>query len=78
MNEHIAKHLMKKDKTLTKDEAIQKAKSMHESYCEQNKEILEEREKVHRKQFEKSLDWEYFNLAIEYQEKTGKSPFEEE
>jgi len=64
--EYIVKHLLKKNKDITRVEAEKKAKTMYEAYCEANKKRDEKREKEFRKEWDKALQSENDAIALEH------------
>ena len=65
MIEDIIKHLRKKDKSLTEEEAEAKAKLILNNYKEKNKERDEKREE-HQRQWNEALNSESYNTLFEY------------
>ena len=70
MDEYIVKHLLKKNKEMSKSEAEKRVGEIWAAYCEANKERDSKRDIEHRKRFERALDNEFDNLAFE--ELTGE------
>ena len=70
MIELITKRLLKKDKSISQEEAERRAGEIWAAYCEANKERDGKRDIEHRKRFERALDNEFDNLAFE--ELTGE------
>ena len=66
MLEDIVKHLLKKNKGMTEDEAQKRAKKIWDDYCETNKERDQKREIEHQRRFEEALNWESNNTLFEY------------
>lgn len=64
-NDHIVKHLMKKEK-LTAEKAKEKAHIIVQNYREIHKERDEARNLKLNNSFKKALDWEFFNLEADY------------
>ena len=65
MLEDIVKHLLKKNKGMTEDEAQERAKKIWGDYCETNKERDQKREIEHQRRFEEALDREFRNILFE-------------
>ena len=66
MEDHIVKHLLKKNKDMSKSEAEEKAKKIWGAYCEQNKERDQKREIEHKRQWDEALNQESYNTLYEY------------
>ena len=66
MLEDIVKHLLKKNKGMTEDEAQDRAKKIWDDYCETNKERDKKREIEHQRRFEEALNWESNNTLFDY------------
>lgn len=64
----VVKRLMKRDRTLTQEQAEVMAQRMWENYCLVNKDALAARNEKYRQDFEKALDWEFLNLEIAAEE----------
>ena len=61
----IKRHLMKKNPSLTKEEAEKKAQEIWDNYETANKEVLDKREKEAQEALKKSIDNEFGSLATE-------------
>ena len=66
MLEDIVKHLLKKNKGMTENEAKKRAKKIWDDYCETNKERDKKREIEHQRRFEEALNWESNNTLFDY------------
>ena len=66
MLEDIVKHLLKKKKGMTENEAQGRAKKIWDDYCETNKERDQKREIEHQRRLEEALNWESNNTLFEY------------
>jgi predicted component of type VI protein secretion system len=66
MDEYIVKHLLKKNKEMSKSEAEKRAAEIWDAYCEVNKERDEKREKEFQKECDKALQSENDAIAFEY------------
>ena len=66
MIEDIIKHLRKKDKSLTEEEAEAKANFILNNYKEKNKERDEKREREHQRQWNEALNSESYNTLFEH------------
>tara|TARA_Y100000591_G_scaffold178199_1_gene153814 strand:- start:297 stop:515 length:219 start_codon:yes stop_codon:yes gene_type:complete len=66
MLEDIVKHLLKKNKGMTENEAQKRAKKIWDDYCETNKERDKKREIEHQRRFEEALNWESNNTLFDY------------
>jgi len=73
IDEHpeIVIHLLKKNSSMTKDEAKIEAKRIWENYCEQNKERDEKRNVEHQRRFDEALKWESYNTLFEHADNYG-------
>tara|TARA_B100000029_G_C17276925_1_gene852006 strand:+ start:353 stop:652 length:300 start_codon:yes stop_codon:yes gene_type:complete len=61
----IVRHLVKKNPSLTKEEAEKKAREIWENYKSANKEMLDKREKEHQEALNRSINDELGGLATE-------------
>ena len=61
----IKRHLMKKNPSLSKEEAEKKAQEIWDNYESANKEVLDKREKEHQEAFNKSINDDFGSLATE-------------
>ena len=61
----IKRHIMKKNPSLTKEEAEEKAQEIWENYKSANKEMLDKREKEHQEALNRSINDEFGELATE-------------
>jgi len=61
----IIRYLLKKNPSMARDEAEQKADEMWENYKSANKELLEKRDQENRRAFERSIASEFNSLAAE-------------
>jgi len=61
----IIRYLLKKNTSMTRDEAEQKADEIWEDYKSANKELLEKRDQENRRAFERSIASEFNSLAAE-------------
>ena len=66
MDEYIVKHLLKKNKGMSKSEAEKRATEIWNAYCETNKERDEKREKKFQKELDNALQSENDATAFEY------------
>ena len=66
MDEYIVKHLLKKNKEMSKSEAEKKAAEIWDAYCEVNKERDKKREKQFQKEWDKALQSENDAIALKY------------
>jgi hypothetical protein len=66
MLEDIVKHLQKKNKGMSENEAKEKARKIWDDYCKKNKVRDQKREKEHKKKYEEALNWESNNTLFEY------------
>jgi hypothetical protein len=70
-NPEIVKDLLKKNPTISKEEATKFAKTIWGNYCEQNKDRDDEREIEHKKRWEEALKWESYNTLFEHADNNG-------
>ena len=61
----IIRYLLKKNPSMTRDEAEQKADEIWEDYKSANKELLSKRDQEDRRAFERSIASEFNSLAAE-------------
>ena len=61
----IIRYLLKKNPSMARDEAEQKADEIWENYKSANKELLEKRDQENRRAFERSIASEFNSLAAE-------------
>jgi hypothetical protein len=61
----VLKHVMKQNPTMSKEEAVKKASAMEARYAAANKERNEKRNAEHRKEWERALQEETDNWALE-------------
>ena len=66
MDNYIIKHLLKKNKNLTKSKAEKKAAEIWDAYCEVNEERDEKRDKEFQKEWDNALQSENDAIAFEY------------
>lgn len=66
MDEYIVKHLLKKNKDMSKPQAEKLAAKIWDSYCEVNKERDEKREEQFQKEWNNALQSENDAIAFEY------------
>ena len=66
MDEYIVKHLLKKNKEMSKSEDEKRAAEIWDAYCEVNKERDKKREKEFQKEWDKALQSENDGIAFEY------------
>tara|TARA_B100000029_G_C16973094_1_gene740771 strand:- start:323 stop:544 length:222 start_codon:yes stop_codon:yes gene_type:complete len=66
MIEEIIKHLRKKDKSLSEEEAENKAKLILNNYNEKNKDRDIKREEEHQRQWNEALKSESYNTLFEH------------
>ncbi len=66
MDEYIVKHLLKKNKNLSKSDAEKRAAKIWDAYCEANKERDKKREKEFKKEWDRALQSENDAIAFEY------------
>ena len=66
MDEYIVKHLLKKNKEMSKSEAEKRAVEIWDAYCEVNKERDKKREKQFQKEWDNALQSENDAIALEH------------
>ena len=66
MDEYIVKHLLKKNKEMSKSEAEKRAAEIWDAYCEVNKERDKKREKQFQKEWDNALQSENDAIALEH------------
>ena len=66
MVELITKRLLKKDKSISQEDAERRAGEIWAAYCKVNKERDEKREKEFQKEWDKALQAENDAIAFEY------------
>ena len=75
MEEEIIKHLLKKNKKMTRSEAEQKARKIWKSYREANRERDLKRQKEFEEEWSKSLQDENDAIAFDYLSKDELSDY---
>ena len=75
MEEEIIKHLLKKNKKMTRSEAKQKARKIWKSYREANRERDLKRQKEFEEEWGKSLQGENDAIAFDYLSKDELSDY---
>ena len=66
MDEYIVKHLLKKNKEMSKSEAEKRVGEIWAAYCEVNKERDKKREEEFQKEWDRALQSENDAIAFEY------------